>query len=208
MLFLLSILTSVLYGQKHHATGMYIEAGSGINLSYFDIGGGSPGISFQGSALFALHPSWRLGANVGLHHTNGSDEGTPNAARGYEYRSNLMEISVKGVYVVRFKRYPPKKWKRKLEPRVFATLGLLQVQSIHNRQLFASSDDPGLPIVPVFSGGVGLAYILNDDLSLILEAGSNLSTSDFLEGYTNVLNSTSSDMFHTLLLKFIFKVPG
>lgn len=187
---------------------MYIEAGSGINLSYFDIGGGSPGLSIQGSVLFDLHPSWRLGANVGLYRTNGRDEGTPNAAREYEYRSNLVDLSVKGVYVVRFKRYPPKKWKRKLEPRVFATLGILQVHSIHNQQLSTNNNDTGLPIAPVFSGGVGLAYVVNNDLSLLLEGGSNLSTSDFLEGYTNVLHSTSTDMFHTLMLKFIYKVPG
>ncbi len=208
MLCLLLITTTIVYGQKYHTTGMYIEAGSGINLSYFDVGGGSPGLSVQGSGLIAFHPSWRLGANIGLHRTSGTDEGTPDAARGYAFRSNLLEVSVKGVYVVRFKRYPPKKWKRKLEPRVFASVGILQVQTIPNRQLSANSNGSGLPIVPVFSGGLGLAYLLNDDLSLVLEGGSNISTSDFLEGYTDDTHSTSADIFHTLLLKFIFKVPG
>ena len=44
----------------------YIETGGGINLSYFDVGGGSPGLSIGGSVLFDLHPQWRLGPNVGI----------------------------------------------------------------------------------------------------------------------------------------------
>ena len=186
---------------------MYIEAGSGLNLSYFDVGGGSPGVSFQGGVMFDMHHSWRLGANVGFHRTQGKDEGTPNAGREYVYRSNLKELSVRGQYVVKFKRYPPKKWKRKLEPKAYAGIGILQVQPIHNSQLSAKENAGDFSIAPVFSAGLALAYAIQDDLYLLFEGGTNLSTSDFLEGYTNVLHSSSADMFHTIMFKVVYKVP-
>ncbi len=46
--FLLLWFGSSLYGQGRFKPGTYIEAGTGVNLSYFDIGGGSPGATFQG----------------------------------------------------------------------------------------------------------------------------------------------------------------
>lgn len=186
---------------------MYIEAGSGLNLSYFDVGGGSPGVSIQGGVQFELQPSWRLGANVGFHRTHGMDEGTPNAGREYVYKSNLKELSVRGQYVVKFKRFPPKKWKRKLEPKAYAGVGILQVQPIQNQQLSAKENAGDFSIAPLFSGGLALAYAIQNDLYLMFEGGTNLSTSDFLEGYTNVLHSTSADMFHTFMLKVVYKVP-
>ena len=194
-------------GQRHFIRRTYIETGGGINLSYFDVGGGSPGLSIGGSVLFDLHPQWRLGPNVGFHRTSGIDEGTPNANREYAYRSNLNEISIKGVFVIRFKQYPLKKWKRKLEPRIFASMGILQVQSLQNQNLSGNSSDDKLSIAPVFSIGLGLAYAIKSDFLLALEGASNFSTSDFLEGYTNLNFSTSRDMFHSMLLKIIYKLP-
>ena len=52
ILFLLLWAGSSLFSQGRFKPGTYIEAGAGVNLSYFDIGGGSPGVTFQGSALF------------------------------------------------------------------------------------------------------------------------------------------------------------
>ncbi len=202
------ILTSVLYSQRNSSSGMYIEAGGGMNLSYFDVGGGSPGVSFQGSVLFDVHPSWRLGATMGFHRTNGTDEGTPNAGREYEYKSNLKELSVRVQYVVQLNGNSRKRQKRKLEPKAYLGVGILQVQAIHNRQLSAQENAGNFSIAPILSAGLALAYAIQNDLWLSFEGGSNISTSDFLEGYTNVMHSTSTDMFHTIMLKVVYKVPG
>ena len=201
------ILTSMLYSQRSTTSGMYLEAGGGINLSYFDVGGGSPGASFQGSVLFDVHPSWRLGATMGFHRTNGTDEETPNAGREYAYRSNLKELSVRGQYVVQLKRNASKRQQRKLEPKAYLGVGILQVQAIQNQQLSAQENAGDFSIAPVLSAGLALAYAIQKDLWVSLEGGSNISTSDFLEGYTNVMHSTSADMFHTIMLKVVYKVP-
>ena len=206
-LFLLLWLSIAMSGQGRFKPHTHIEAGAGINLSYFDVGGGSPGITFQGGALLDLHPSWRLGGMVGFHRTWGTDEGTSNEARGYAYKSNLVELSVRGQYVIRFKRYPPKKWKKRLEPRIYAGMGILMIQPIQNQQLSNNENAGDFSIAPVFSGGLGLAYAIQDDLSVLLEGGSNISSSDYLEGYTNELNSTATDMFHTILLKVMYVMP-
>lgn len=194
-------------GQRYLKKRNTIEVGGGVNLSYFDVGGGSPGLTLAAGALFDLHPNWRIGPHVALHRTRGTDKGTPNEARGYSYRSNLFEISFRGQYVFRFTPYPAKRWKRKLEPRVFGGLGIVQVQAVQNQPLSGQNSNDGLSVAPLFSGGIGLAWHLERDLSLLLEAGSNLSTSDFLEGYTNLNNSSARDMFHSILLKIIYRLP-
>ncbi len=165
-------------------------------------------MSFQGSALFELAPSWRVGANVGFHRVSGTDEGTANESRGYEFKSNLNEFSVKGVYLVRFIQRQQKKWKQKLEPRAFASMGVVQIQAIQNQPLSSLNDEEGLNVAPLFSGGIGVAWAMNSNLSLLLEGGTAISTSDYLEGYTEVPHSFSPDLFHIFMAKIIYKVPS
>lgn len=197
-----------LYAQGGNAGKHSIEAGGGINLSYFDVGGGSPGVSFSGSMLFGITSNWLLGPEVGFHHMRGKDKGSPNEARAYAYKSNIFEIKLKGMYVIRFNRYPYKPWKRKLRPRIFAGLGILQVQPVQNQQLTAGSTEEHLPVAPVFYGGFGLEYALTNRCSLVLEGGSSLSTSDYLEGYTNLENSSANDMFHSMLIKLTYYISN
>jgi len=193
-----------IYAQRSQNQKYSIEAGGGINLSYFDVGGGSPGMSFSGTMLFGIADNWMLGPEVGFHHTRGQDSGTPNEERAYEYKSNIFELKLKGVFVIRFNQYPHKPWKRKLRPRIFAGLGVLQVQPVQNQQLTAGSTEEHLPVAPVFCGGIGLEYAISNTFSLVLEGGSSFSTSDFLEGYTNLENSSANDMFHSMLLKLTY----
>jgi len=194
-------------GQRRFSRRAYIEAGTGVNLSYFDVGGGSPGVSFKGSALYDLSPNWRLGASIGVHRARGTDEGTPEAARGYEFRSNLNEISAKAVYLFRFKPYPIRKWKLKLEPRAFVSLGILQFQPKPNDMLATQGNGDYLPVAPFMTGGIGLAYHLDQDLSILFESCGNGSTSDYLEGFTDQSESMVPDLFLTFLVKFIYKIP-
>ena len=196
-----------LTGQRNYIPRIYIETGPGINLSYFDVGGGSPGLSIQGSVLYDIDSSWRLGVTMGFHRTRGTDEGTPNAGRMYAYRSNLNELSVKGVYIPAFNPYPITRWKTKFEPRAFAAIGILQIQPKPNEVLANNSSDDYLSITPFLGIGIGLAYQIRRDLSLLFEGGSNLALSDYLEGYTNRQYSNSFDMFHALLVKLVYKVP-
>jgi hypothetical protein len=193
-------------GGLHGTTS--IEAGFGINLSYFDIGGGTPAPSFGASFLFELGESWMLGPDLGFHHCRGSDKDTPNAVREYKYISNIYQIALKGVYVIRFEQYPYKPWKRKLIPRIFAGLGLLQVQAVQDRKMFLENDKEYLPVAPLFSAGIGLEYGINRNISLVLEGWSNLSTSDHLEGHTHEDYSTASDMYHSVMLKVNYKIPS
>ena len=196
-----------LSAQRRYSPGIYIEAGAGTNLAFFDVGGGSPGLSVQGSVLYDLAPAWRLGANIGIHRARGSDEGTDQAERGYAFRSNLTEIAVKGVYVFRFKPRPIKKYKLKLEPRAFVNLGILQFHVRPNDLLAAQGNGETLPVAAFFSGGIGLAYRVSRELSVLFEAAGNISTSDYLDGYSDPENGPNPDVFCSMLIKFAYKVP-
>jgi hypothetical protein len=208
ILLMLAGICCYLPGQGRFKPEIYIEAGSGVNLAYFDVGGGSPGMSVQGGVLYDLGPSWKLGAAIGIHRARGTDAGTSEASRGYEFRSNLNEISARGVYVLRFQSYPAKKWKTRLEPRAYAGLGILQFQPKPNDQMATQGNGDFLPVSPFISGGLGLGYALDRDISLLLEGGSSISTSDYLEGYSDPGNTFEPDLFFTLLFKFIYKVPS
>ncbi len=197
-----------LSGQGRFFPRVHIEAGTGVNLAFFDVGGGSPGLSLQGGVLYDLNPHWRLGVNIGTHRARGTDAGTPDATRGYEFRSNLNEISAKGVYVFRFKHYPIKKWKTKLEPRAFVSLGILQFIAKPNDQLASLGNGDYLPVAPLLAGGIGFAYHMERDLSLLIEGGCNGSSSDYLEGLANSGDLPLPDFFLTILIKFIYKVPN
>lgn len=196
-----------LTGQRRFLRRMYVEAGTGANISYFDVGGGSPGASFQGAVIYDLQPGWRLGINAGFHRTRGTDEGSSNPTRGYEYRSNLNEISVKALYAIQFKPYPIVKWKRKFEPRIYANLGIIQINPKPNQKLALKSTEEYLSAAPLLSGGIGLSYFLDREMFILVEGGTNITSSDFLEGYTNVLHSSSRDMYHTIMIKFVYRVP-
>jgi len=196
-----------LSGQGRFIPRAYIEAGIGVNLAYFDVGGGIPGISAQGGVLYDLAANWQLGANIGIHRARGTDAGTSNDSRGYEFRSNINEICAKGVYVIRFKPYPIKKWKTKWEPRIYACLGLLQFQPKPNVLLASQGNGDYLTVAPFFSGGLGIAYYLGRDLSLLFEGGGNTSTSDYLEGFSDPENLSIPDIYLTMLVKFIYKIP-
>ena len=199
---------SILFGQGNSGSKTSLEAGTGTNLSYFDIGGGSPGMSVTGSVLFMVAPSWSLGPQVGFHRARGKDEGTPNENRDYAYKSNIFEFSLKGMYVIRFQSNSYRAWKRKWKPRIYTGIGILQVQPVQNPQLIAGSEEDHLPVAPVFSGGVGIEYVLNQTLSVVIEGGSSLSTSDFLEGYTNLAYSTANDMYHSMMIKLKYFIPA
>ena len=208
LLFLLGMgLPFALIGQIRPQNHSVLEAGGGINLSYFDIGGGSPAPSFAGSFLFGLGDSWKAGPEVKFHRTRGSDQGTTNESRGYDFKSNIYELSARGVYIIRFSQYPYKQWKRSLRPRIFASLGLLQIQPVYNREMAMENDKEYLPLAFSASGGLGLEYALNNDIGLLLEAGSTLSSSDYLEGYTNDQFSKARDMFHSICLKISYRIP-
>jgi len=206
-LLIISGLCNQAAGQGRYTRGVYLEAGTGVNLPFFDVGGGSPGLSIQGGVLYDLTPHWRLGATIGTHRARGTDKGTPNASRGYEFRSNLKELSARGVYVFRFKTYPMKRWKNKMEPRAYASAGILQYQPKPNQMLASLANGENLTVSPFFSAGLGLSCRFNQDLTLLLEGGGNLATSDYLESYPDPDSFPVSDLYFTLLVKFIYKVP-
>ncbi len=188
--------------------GVYIETGAGVNSSYFDVGAGTPGLSIHGGVLYDLAHNWKVGANIGIHRTSGTDEGTTEEARGYAFRSNLYEFAAKGVYVHRFNPYPRKRWKTRFEPRAFASIGIIQFLNKPNKELSEQNDGKYLPVAPFFSGGVGLAYLFTQETHLLVEGGANISTSDYLDGYSAVGNSFSPDYFFTLLVKLVIKIPS
>ena len=104
------MLTNLVYGQNY-VRQIHISAGGGINLSFFDIGGGSPGLSFTGSGLFMWDEHWKAGIHFGYHQVEGSDEGTAEFARGLAYKSEMYEISARGEYLMFFGYRGGAKWK-------------------------------------------------------------------------------------------------
>ena len=90
---------------------------------------------------------------------------------------------------------------------IYAGAGILQVQPVQNPLLSAGSDREYLPLAPAFSGGIGLEIAFSSEFSTVIEGGSTFSTSDYLEGYTNLEHSSANDMFHSMMIQLKYMIP-
>lgn len=210
ILFLMCILLQdpALHGQGYRPGKMFLEAGTGANFPFFDVGATEPGISTQVRTLIQIRPSWRAGANVGFHHTRGTDMGTKYNGRGYLFTSNLNEVSLRGYYVVTFRRYPPRKYKTRLEPKAYAGIGVVQIQPVHNQQLNVNENAGRFNVAPLCSAGLACSYRILNQLSGGVETGGYISTSDFLEGYSDQPQSHTPDFYFSLMVTLMYHVSN
>jgi len=192
-----------------------VSFGSGINLSYFDIGGGTPGLSIWNSVVYQWDEHWKAGYKIGIHNVVGTDEGTDLFGRGLAYNSNLYEFSGRVEYVFFFstswksiwkQKINPMlpyggTWKRKIKPFIYAGGGILHY--LPYVYIYPTGDgvdeNPAYArVVPNINGGFGVYYFINRFWSIALEAQSNFPFFNYIEGYLHEEYPDSRDMFHSL----------
>ena len=198
-----------------------VSFGTGINISYFDIGGGSPGLSLWNTFMYQWDEHWKAGYRIGFYNVVGSDEGTEYFARGLAYNSNVYEFSGRAEYLFFFssswksiwkQKINPMlpyggTWKRKIKPFLFAGGGILQ----YRPYVYAYPTGQGLDENPDYASikgslnaGFGVYYFINRYLAISLEAGTNFPFYNYIEGYGQEEFTDKMDVFHTFGARIIW----
>lgn len=200
-----------------------VSLGGGINLSYFDVGGGTPGLSLTSSTSYHWTEHWRAGMVFGVHNVKGTDEGTPMLGRGLAYDSYLYEFSASVEYLFYYSSSWTSKWKqkinpmlpyggtwkRKIKPFLSASAGIIQYKPYVYYYVTEGGLDENpayAKVAPVFSGGAGLYYFANRYLSIALDAKLNLPLFNYFEGYVPEEIEDTFDMFVVLGIRIIWSL--
>lgn len=202
---LLSILS--LSAQPRFVPEFRFEWGPGINISFFDIGGGSPGISFGTTVHYRWNKNFMIGNILNYHHANGSDEGTQNEKRGFDFRSNIIETTIRFSYLVSFKPLPEKRWKKYILPYLFTGTGPLVFFPNPEEHPGQAANSDYSNIALIVDGGGGLIYKYDDNWSACIELCLNIPFSDNLEGFSTQ-HSEHNDSYHSIFFKAVYTIPS
>ena len=223
LLFACFLLPSTLFSQMF-TPQIDVSFGGGLNVSYFDIGSGSPGYSLWNSTLYQWSEHWKAGYKLGMHHVTGTDEGTDNFVLGLAYRGNLYEFSGRVEYILYFasswksiwkQKINPMlpfggTWKRKIKPFLYAGAGILQYVPYayyYATGVGAVENGGDAYVTSVVNGGFGIYYYVNRYFSMTLEAGSNFPFFDYMGDYLDEEHTNSMDMFHTVSFRITWTQP-
>jgi OOP family OmpA-OmpF porin len=92
---------------------------------------------------------------------------------------------------------------------VFAGTGFAYSYSSHDYiEVWETRDDyrPGGNFIPIASIGLGLKYIIDDHWILAGELGYRYTISDYMDGYTQTLNSEFNDVYYVLDISIVYRL--
>lgn len=198
--------------QDDFSPELRLEGGLGLNLSYFDVGGGDLGFSFSAGANYRWNRNWMAGLHLMIGKAYGNDEGSKNDIRNYAYSSTLLGVFTKATFLIpvkdvaRIDKPSPFTWRGPIfSPYLYAGPGLLYFNPVPKKDLVNDIHEGFSKIAAVFTGGFGAIYNINDYWSVGVEAGFNFTTSDYLDGFT-YKTSAHNDMYHTALVMVVYRI--
>lgn len=203
--------SSISSGQNLDARQIDVLLGPGTITVFGDIGDWQIGPSLYSGVSYRFQQNWSVKANLIFGKGLGSDEGTRNHDRGYEFSTFIFEPSLQVEYYFLFlegRRYNNKGLLLGL-PAVgvygFAGLGGSLFNPTPGGELENNYYDDFTKLSLVVPVGVGARYNLNNDWSVGLEFGRRSTTTDYLDGYTSE-NSTANDVYFFGILNLSYKI--
>ncbi len=195
------------YRDHHTAAG----AGGGLLMFFGDIGSMGTGYNATLEVTHAFGNEWGGRVRFLLAEASDSDEGTPNASRGYVFSTVMRGMALQGSYL----------FYRKVE-RGTTRQGLLRYWNRWQAELLGG---PGILYYKVTPGGrlnegnmtrtqgyamylplgVGITYGLLSDLAVRGEISPVFLLSDSIDGYASP-HSRSSDFMYSVSLSVIYTI--
>ncbi|MCK4852630.1 MAG: hypothetical protein KAT31_00175 [Bacteroidales bacterium] len=204
-------------------------------LNYFgDIGGAATSDNWFGLKDLSIkhtRPSLYLGARYKIRENMsvkmnlmygflaGSDEGSKNNDRGFEFSTNIFEPSVQFEYSIISEE------KRYQSSALFNKRGMINNFSQINLYLYAGiggvffnpkvndalenavAYDPDHPKAGiVLPGGIGLKYVINQNWSVGGEFGIRFTATDYLDGYSHPEFSRANDLYYFGFINGIYRI--
>lgn len=215
--------TSDIYSQNF-TPQIDISLGGGVNMSYFDIGSGSPGYSVSASTMYQWSDHWKAGIQLDMHNVVGTDEGTAFFSRGLAYNSYIFEFTGRAEYIFYLSTSWKSKWKQKLnsrlpyggtwkrrvKPFLYAGAGVSRYTPyIYSYSTGVEVDGPSgeSQFTPVINGGFGLYITINRSWNTAIEAGTNFPFFDYSSGYREIGDPNTADMIHYLGIRLTYNHP-
>ena len=198
--------------QNDFSPELQLEGGQGLNLSYFDVGGGGLGFSFSAGANYRWARNWMAGLHLMIGQAYGTDDGSKNDIRNYAYSSTLLGVVTKATFLIPVKDVvridKPSPFTRRgpiFSPYLYAGPGLLYSNPVPKKDLVNDIHEGFSKIAVLFTGGFGAVYNIDNNWSVGVEAGFNFTTSDYLDGFT-YKTSAHNDMYHTALVMVVYRI--
>lgn len=198
--------------QNDFSSELQLEGGPGLNLSYFDIGGGGLGYSFSAGANYRWAKNWMAGLHLIIAQAYGTDEHSKNDIRNYAYSSTFLEVVPRATFLIPLKEVvridetsPFTRRGPIFSPYLYTGIGFMYFKPFPKNDLVFDIHEGFSKIAAMFTGGFGAVYNIDFNWSVGVEAGVNFTSSDYLEGFT-YKTSTSNDMYYTALVKVVYRI--
>jgi hypothetical protein len=231
LILLMSLSFSDGYSQKWKLRRYEAVAGVGTAHYFGDIGGTADKNNLFGIKdieLFNTRPSVYLGARYKIRYNmavkanfifgflKGDDEGSKNNDRNLAFYAEIFEPSAQFEYSIISEE---QKYRTNA---MFNKRGMINNYSHYNFYAFAGVGgifgwpkpqkelvdkyDPGTEFGLAFPIGLGLKYVLSSNLSIGVEFGGRLTTTDWLDGYHREKFSKANDVYYFAVFNAIYRV--
>jgi hypothetical protein len=219
------------YSQKWKLRRYEAIAGIGTAHYFGDIGGSADKNNLFGIKdieLFNTRPSFYLGARYKIRYNmaikanfifgflKGDDEGSKNNDRNLAFNAMIFEPSAQFEYSIISEE------QKYRTSAMFNKRGMINNYSHYNIYAFAGVGgvfgwpkplkelenyyDPQMEFGLTFPIGLGVKYVMSSNLSLGLEFGGRLTTTDYLDGYHREEFSKANDIYYFAVFNAIYRL--
>jgi len=226
--------TKRIYNQRWKLRRYEVGGGIGICQVFGDIGGTAEQKNWFGLrdlkldetrmvyglyARYKIDPVYSLKVNTFLGFGHGDDADSRND-RGRSYKTRLFELSAQGefYFISEERRYRSEGMFNRRgmlnnysSISAYGFLGLGMVFSKANVDY--STADPGpydeikkKNVGAIIPFGIGLKYVIDDRWLINSELGYRLAFTDYIEGFTQVLDSKHNDIYYFLTLSLSYRL--
>lgn len=226
------MVSSNVHGQRWKMLRYEVGGGIGFMQVFSDIGGSADEQSFMGIKdiklketkpgfsgfiRYKIQPKYSVKVAVNYGFGGGSDIGSVNEARGFEFKTSILEIESQFEYFII------------TEEKSFRTAAMYNKRGMINNYnsfgiyvfggLGMASVSPDItPVISdfysfnnekhssvIFPIGLGTKFIVNERFNLNFELGYRFTTDDYIEGFTSA-NSKHNDLYYFGLLTLGYKI--
>ena len=232
---LLIIIARVGYSQVNQKTVKEFGGGVSLLTAFTDIGGAenagpksfseftqmSKRVGIVGYYKHNFNPRYsvKLNGMVGL--IAGTDDGSRNANRMYEFSTYIFDVSAIGMYYIIAEKEPffykstlrRKSWSKNVYPSLYVQGGIggcIYIPSPNERLSSATlvGYEGGKTVTPVFPVGFGSTLPIAKDVRLFFETNYIFSLTDKLDGYSNEKFSKSNDSYMSISAGLVYQIGG
>ena len=199
-----------MHAQRYQFDRYEAVAGAGVTTIFSDIGGASTRTALSAGIRYTIQKRISAKASLDFGWGYGTDEGTENENRGYEYNTFLVEPSIQAefhIFTTLGSGYNRKGYRLEV-PRfdlyAFLGLGAVYFKPIPGGELKADFKDDFSHFSLVFPGGIGFYVGVARRIMIGIELGGRWARTDYIDGWTSG-NSVALDFYYIGIVNVAYR---